>query len=186
MAPRRSSDDEICGSDRVFLRQPRPADRERFIARMTASRKHLQPWIDPPTSVAAFYGHLKRNQDPRQLSTLIIRRSDDEIIGVITLSEIVRGIFQSGYLGYYLTADAAGQGYMTEAMTALFGYTFRLLELHRLEANIQPDNERSLALAQRLGLVKEGYSRRYLRIGGVWRDHERWAILAEDWAERAG
>jgi ribosomal-protein-alanine N-acetyltransferase len=60
-------------------------------------------------------------------------------------------------------------------------YAFKQLKLHRVEANIQPENVASIALVKRAGFVNEGYSRRYLKIGGQWRDHERWAILHEDW-----
>jgi ribosomal-protein-alanine N-acetyltransferase len=62
----------------------------------------------------------------------------------------------------------------------VLGSVFGDLGLHRVEANIQPGNIRSTGLVQRLGFEKEGFSRRYLKIGGEWRDHERWALLAED------
>jgi len=74
---------------------------------------------------------------------------------------------------------------MTEAIQLMLQYAFTQLKLHRLEANIQPDNAASLALIKRACFVREGYSRRYLKICGRWRDHERWAILAEDWKAAA-
>jgi len=74
---------------------------------------------------------------------------------------------------------------MTEAIALMLRYAFADLRLHRIEANIQPGNVASIALVKRAGFVKEGFSRRYLKIGGRWRDHERWAILAEDWRARA-
>jgi ribosomal-protein-alanine N-acetyltransferase len=67
------------------------------------------------------------------------------------------------------------------AIQLILRYAFTKLKLHRVEANIQPENLASLALIKRAGFTREGYSRRYLRIGGRWRDHERWALLAEDW-----
>jgi len=70
---------------------------------------------------------------------------------------------------------------MTEAIALMLRHAFVDLKLHRLEANIQPGNVPSIALVKRGGFVKEGYSRRYLKICGRWRDHERWAILVEDW-----
>jgi RimJ/RimL family protein N-acetyltransferase len=92
------------------------------------------------------------------------------------------GGLQSGYLGYGAFAAHAGRGLMTEGLRAVLGTLFGELGLHRVEANIQPGNAASLALARRLGFEKEGFSRRYLHIDGDWRDHERWALLAEDWA----
>jgi [ribosomal protein S5]-alanine N-acetyltransferase len=102
------------------------------------------------------------------------------VVGVINLMEIVLAIFQSAYLGYYGMARCAGSGLMTEAVRLGVAYGFGELGLHRLEANIQPDNARSIALVRRLGFRREGFSPRYLRIGGVWRDHERWALLADE------
>ena len=75
---------------------------------------------------------------------------------------------------------------MTEALKLVLRYAFKDLKLHRLEANIQPGNMASVALVKRAGFVREGYSRRYLKICGRWRDHERWAILAEDWKSKPG
>ena len=83
-------------------------------------------------------------------------------------------------------APYARRGYATEALELVVRFAFGKLKLHRIEANIQPDNVASLALARRAGFQREGYSPRYLKIGGRWRDHERWAILAENWRGRRG
>ena len=104
---------------------------------------------------------------------------------MINLNEIVRGAFQSAYLGYYIGTPYAGQGYMMEALKLVIEYAFNELRLHRLEANIQPQNAASLALVKRCGFRKEGFSPRYLKIDGDWRDHERWAILVDS-ASRKG
>ena len=103
--------------------------------------------------------------------------------GVLILSQIVRGAFQSAYLGYYAHQAHAGRGYMREAMGQTVEHAFGPLALHRIEANIQPANEASVALALSAGFRLEGFSPRYLLIGGQWRDHERYAITADD---RAG
>jgi ribosomal-protein-alanine N-acetyltransferase len=102
-------------------------------------------------------------------------------VGSITLSEIVRGRFESAYIGYQIGAPFARQGYMTEALALALQIAFGRLRLHRVEANIQPRNVASIALVRRAGFRREGLSRRYLKIGGRWRDHERWALLAEEW-----
>jgi ribosomal-protein-alanine N-acetyltransferase len=70
---------------------------------------------------------------------------------------------------------------MREGLHLVIDRCFDDLRLHRLEANIQPSNERSIALVRGLGFRKEGLSRRYLKIGGRWRDHERWALLVDEW-----
>ena len=98
---------------------------------------------------------------------------------MVTLSEIVTGAFQNAYLGYYGMAALAGHGLMTEAVGLAAAHAFEALGLHRLEANIQPGNQRSLVLVRRLGFRLEGFSPRYLRVSGEWCDHERWALLAD-------
>jgi [ribosomal protein S5]-alanine N-acetyltransferase len=119
---------------------------------------------------------------PSRHRLLVRRRADDAIVGVVNLNEIVRGSFQSAYLGYYAFRPHAGQGYMAEGLALVLRHAFGGLGLHRLEANIQPGNRQSRGLVRRLGFRKEGFSPRYLKIGGRWRDHERWAIVREAWA----
>jgi ribosomal-protein-alanine N-acetyltransferase len=116
-----------------------------------------------------------------QAGFLVCRCGDDAIVGVFNLSEIVRGAFRSAYLGYYALAPHAGHGYMSEAFGMLLDVVFRALRLHRVEANVQPDNAASLRLVERVGFAREGYSRRYVKIAGRWRDHVRYALLADDW-----
>src|SRR6185295_2999839 len=87
----------------------------------------------------------------------------------------------TGYLGYYIGAAFAGQGYMTEGLQLMLRNAFGGLGLRRVEANIQPGNRASLRLVRRAGFRREGVSPRYLKIAGRWRDHERWALLREDW-----
>jgi [ribosomal protein S5]-alanine N-acetyltransferase len=99
---------------------------------------------------------------------------------VMNLSQIVRKGFQNAYLGYYGMITFARRGLMTEAVRLTVSYAFDEIGLHRLEANIQFTNLPSKALIQRVGFRKEGFSPRYLRINGVWCDHERWALLADD------
>jgi ribosomal-protein-alanine N-acetyltransferase len=112
-----------------------------------------------------------------------VRASSGKLVGVINISEIVRGIFHSGYLGYYMFEPYQRQGFMVAGLSTAIGRAFRVLGLHRLEANIQPKNRASTALVKRLGFRREGYSPRYLKIGGRWKDHECWAITVEDWRQ---
>jgi ribosomal-protein-alanine N-acetyltransferase len=105
-------------------------------------------------------------------------RGSGEMVGVVNISEIVRGAFRSGYLGYYAFTPFERRGLMTEGLSLVVDEAFGGLGLHRLEANVQPDNGASIRLVRRLGFRREGYSPRYLKINGRWRDHERWAILS--------
>ncbi len=100
------------------------------------------------------------------------------------LSQIFLGDFRSAYLGYFGFAPYEGNGYMTEGVALVLRTAFRDVGLHRVEANVRPENERSIALLGRLGFRREGYSPRYLKIGGRWRDHVRYAILAEEFRWR--
>ena len=115
-----------------------------------------------------------------------VRTDANELAGVVNINEIVRGSFRSGYLGYYAFVPHAGQGYMSKGLRAVVSRAFGVLRLHRLEANIQPDNEPSRRLVQRLGFRYEGFSPRYLKVAGRWRDHERWALTAEEWVSLRG
>lgn len=112
-------------------------------------------------------------------------RSTGAIVGGVNINNIVRGTLQSGTLGYTAYASTTGHGYMAEGLGLLIQHAFGELGLHRLEANIQPDNTQSLALVKRLGFEREGYSTAFQFINGEWRDHERWAITAETAGEVA-
>jgi ribosomal-protein-alanine N-acetyltransferase len=165
----------------VNLRAPMPQDEVEFLALTRASARFHAGLVTPPKTAEQFADFLRRMQSDTVCGFLICRRSDKAIAGVITLSQIFYGNFQSAYLGYYLGKSFTGKGYMTEAVRLMLRYAFTALGLHRVEANVQPHNHDSLAVLQRVGFVKEGFSRRYLKIGGRWRDHERWTILVEDW-----
>ncbi len=166
---------------RVELQRLRSEDRDEFIAAMRASRRLHQPWIEPPVTAEAFDAFLARTAGPNFECLLARRREDRAVVGYFDISEIVRGPLQSAYLGYGANAETAGSGYMTVAMRQLLRHAFTRLRLHRLEANIQPANAASIALVRRCGFVREGFSERYLKVGGRWRDHERWAIRVEQW-----
>ena len=171
---------------RVRVRSPRPEDQEEFLGAMRASRELHQPWLEPPTTPEAFAVLLRRVHEEFFEPLLVERLQDGALLGFFNFSWIIRGPLQSAFLGYGAVAAHTGHGYMTEGMRLTLRHAFTHMHLHRIEANIQPGNEPSIALARRCGLQREGYSVRYLRVGGSWRDHERWAITVEDWlAHRA-
>lgn len=174
--------------NRVHLRPPRRSDQPAFIAQARQSRALHRGWVQAPETPSAFAAYVARyhptGAEPRNIGFLVIRNEDDALAGVVNFAEIIRGAFCSGYVGYYAFAPFAGDGYMTEGFALALDIVFRDLKLHRIEANVQPANTRSIALVERLGFAREGYSRRYVKIGGRWRDHVRFAILTEDWKMR--
>ena len=114
----------------------------------------------------------------------MIDEASGRLAGVINVNDIVRYAQQSGRLGYYAFTPFAGSGLMVEGLTRVVAFAFRELQLHRLEANVQRRNKRSIALLEGLGFRREGTARGYLKIGNRWHDHERWALLKEDWRAR--
>ena len=169
---------------RVGLAFPRPRDQREVLALNRASRSFHRGWVTPPTTPAQFTDMLARSRRSDGTSLLIRRLEDGTIVGAIEISQIVRGAFRSAYLGYQIGVRWRQQGYMSEGLALAVAYGFRTLGLHRLEANIQPTNTASIAVVRRLGFSREGYSPRYLKISGRWRDHERWARLFEAWSAR--
>jgi len=171
------------GAPRVRLGPLGPADRVAFLAAARRSRSLHRPWSYPPQDDDAYAAYTE--PDPTRLPLGVFRLDDDELCGSFSISQIFYGPFRSAYLGYYAFVPHAGQGYMRDGLRLVLSFAFDDLGLHRLEASIQPANERSIALVRRAGFRREGLSRRYLKIGGRWRDHEHWAILAEDPRGRA-
>lgn len=176
----------LASGERVLLRATTAADAAELARLARASRTLHAPFVRPPQSRAAFLAWLSKRDPDRQRSFLVCLRESGAITGVVNVNEIVRGPFQSAYLGYYAHAGFAGRGLMREGLGLVLSHAFGRLRLHRLEANVQPQNAASLALVRGLGFRREGYSPRYLQVDGAYRDHERWAVLAEDWTPAAG
>jgi [ribosomal protein S5]-alanine N-acetyltransferase len=169
----------------IILASPSPDDAAEFIAAVEASRVLHRPWIDAPDTPQRYEAYLAHAALENHAAFLVRHASCNGIAGYVTVSNIVRGSFQSAYLGYGAFASHAGRGLMSEGIRAVIDVAFSELGLHRLEANIQPGNQRSLNLVQRLGFLREGFSPRYLRVDGAWRDHERWALRSEQWTADA-
>ena len=165
----------------VYLRPPERSDEHEFVELMRGSRSFHRPWASAPTDPERFAAYLADGRRPDFEAMLVCRESDDAIIGFFNLSHITRGLLQSAYLGYAAGKPYAGMGYMREGIQLVLRNAFLSLRLHRVEANIQPGNRASIALARGAGFRREGFSPRYLKIGGRWRDHERWALLADEW-----
>ena len=163
----------------VVLRTPQMTDYSDWAALRERSREFLTPW--EPTwpaddlSRGAFRRRIRRYAEDLRTDQgyafLIIRNSDDAIVGGLTLANIRRGVAQAGSLGYWMGLSFARHGYMTAAVRAVIPFAFSTLRLHRLEAACIPSNAGSIRLLENTGFVREGYAREYLCINGVWQDH---------------
>jgi ribosomal-protein-alanine N-acetyltransferase len=168
----------------VTIAHPSPADADEFIAAVRESKSLLLPWVDAADSPDRYGAYLHRAAREDHECFLVRHRDCGGLVGFVNINSIVRAAFQSGYLGYGGFASHAHRGLMTGGVAAVVDTAFGRLGLHRLEANIQPDNARSIALVRGLGFSREGYSPHYLLVDGQWRDHERWAIRTEEWPAR--
>ncbi|MFL9873039.1 GNAT family N-acetyltransferase [Paraburkholderia megapolitana] len=163
----------------VRLSRATRADAADLIAANSASREYHLPWVTSFNDQSGFDNWFARGLTGPNVGLVAREAASNRVVGVINLNEIVAGAFQSAYLGYYGMADFSRTGLMTEALRMAIDFAFGELGLHRLAANIQPENVASIALVRRVGFRQEGFSPRYLRIDGEWRDHERWALLAD-------
>ena len=163
----------------VVLRTPQMTDYNDWAALRERSREFLTPW--EPTwpaddlSRSAFRRRIRRYAEDLRTDQgyafLIIRNSDDAIVGGLTLANIRRGVAQAGSLGYWMGRPFVRRGYMTAAVRAVIPFAFGALRLHRLEAACIPSNAGSIRLLENTGFVREGYAREYLCINGIWQDH---------------
>lgn len=170
----------------VTLQKPSLRHADAFLQSVRRSRKLHTGFVCPPADLDGYRRYVNALRSERRESFLVVVEGTDKLVGVVNVNEIVRGAFQSAYLGYYAFTPHAGHGLMRQGMHKVISYCFGELKLHRVEANIQPDNKRSISLVTGLGFRNEGFSPRYLKVCGRWRDHERWALLSEDWRRRGG
>lgn len=174
---------------RVFLRHPVREDEGEFLSLRRASRALHVPWEPSPTDgfdpvgTEAFRRFLSAADTDNSQKHLVCRNEDGAIVAYIGLSQIVMGPFCSCYMGYWTGAPHVRRGYASEGVALTLQRAFTELGLHRVEANIIPENVASSRVIARCRFRREGYSPRYLKIAGEWRDHERWAITVEDWRE---
>jgi ribosomal-protein-alanine N-acetyltransferase len=161
-----------------------PDDAPELFEGLVRSRALHEPWMTPVDSEAQVRESLSRPPDVR--ISYGIREDSGRLAGVININSIIRGAFQNGFLGYYAISPYEGHGFMRAGLIAVLDRAFGEHELHRVEANIQPENVRSVQLVQSLGFRMEGHSPRYLRINGEWKDHDRYALTVEEWRASGG
>ncbi|OYU46216.1 MAG: phosphinothricin acetyltransferase [Burkholderiales bacterium PBB4] len=161
----------------VSVRTVGAQDEVPFLTAALRSRALHRPWVQPPLTPEAFATYLARFDGKHSFGFLVCVKDGEGPAGAIHLSNVIYGAFCSGYLGYYAFDGFQGRGVMRQALRQVVRLAFTDLGLHRLEANIQPTNHASIALVQSCGFRCEGFSPRYLKVTGRWRDHERWALV---------
>jgi ribosomal-protein-alanine N-acetyltransferase len=169
---------------RVRLERPSASREREYLRGALRSRALHRGYVVPASTPGEYRAYLRRARRSSQESFFVIDAESGELAGVVNINDIVRYAELSGRLGYYAFVPHAGRGLMREALGLVIERAFRKLGLHRLEANVQPGNRRSIALVQALDFRREGTVRGFLKIGNRWRDHERWALLKEDWLSR--
>ncbi len=185
---------EIAGG-RVFLRPLRADDWDQWREVRLRCREWLETWeprpepgsADPALDRDAFRARCgawdrQRHFDAAYGFGLFLR--DGRFASEVSLGSVQRGPFQMGYVGYWIDEALAGNAYVPEGVVLLMRHSFDVLQLHRLEAAIVPRNTASRRVAEKIGLREEGVAVRFLQIQGVFEDHVRYAITAEEWRER--
>jgi len=175
-------------TERLTLRPPAHSDFRQWAALRLSSREFLQPW-EPTWAV----DHLTRKSFTNRVywaqrsirsgtavPVFMIRKSDQTLVGAITLDHIRRGPAQAGTTGYWIGEPYARQGYMREAIEGLVHYAFTEMDLSRIEAACLPENKASRALLEKSGYKYEGVAQSYLQIAGRWRTHVLYANIRGD------
>ena len=181
----------------MLLRAPRPADRGEYERVQAVSAAFFRPWYswlpDGSTAIPDFDHELERVARGIESGTsirLVGVLPGGRIAGFFNLTEVVRGAFHNAYASWNVAADVARRGFGAEGVRGLLAIAFAPapigLALHRVQANVIPENEPSLRLARSVGFREEGLALRYLQIAGRWQDHVMLAITVEEWQERGG
>jgi ribosomal-protein-alanine N-acetyltransferase len=177
----------------VVLRPPRAADHEPWAALRRESKTYLQPWEpkwpEDDLTRAAFKRRLAIYAREMEVGNawpfFIFREPDKALLGAITLSNVRRGVAETGTLGYWIGQRYAGQGHATAAVRAMVAYAFEELRLHRVEAACVPANLPSRRVLEKAGFELEGQAKAYLKINGRWADHLLFGCVSSEPAEAA-
>ncbi len=182
--------DAILHTERLVLRPLVPDDAHKLLQYVVLNRQWLEPW--EPAHPPAYYALegqrsiLRQCQEDRRGDTGILfgiyerEGSCQDVLGRISISGIMRGIWQNGFLGYSIAQSRASRGYMSEALRRVVQYGFTDLQLHRLQASIIPRNVPSQRVARKCDFRCEGRALRYLKIRESWEDHDMFALTVEE------
>jgi ribosomal-protein-alanine N-acetyltransferase len=149
-----------------------------FIDSVSRSRTLHAPWVSPPGTPQEFQSYLPRVQEPAGAAFVVWEWRSDGFAGIVQITNIVMDPFRSAHIDFFAFSGFERKGLMKEGLTHVVKQAFKSLNLHRLEANIQPENQAAIALARSCGFKQEGFSPAFMKVGGRWRDHERWALLS--------
>jgi ribosomal-protein-alanine N-acetyltransferase len=186
--------------DRIFLRPPEKDDGAAWIALKNSNHEFLKPWSPAQAMIninpAGYTNRLRCYREDwgndRAYAFFIFLPSEPgekgpgELIGGLTLGNVVRGAAQAAVLGYWMDKDRTRQGYMTEAVLLACHFAFRGLKLHRVEAGTLPENAASQKVLNNCGFMLEGSRRKYLKIAGEWRDHLVFSLLSDEFISLGG
>ena len=180
----------VIRGDGVLLRPPRAGDYPAWSALREASRDYLQPWepawAEDDLTRAAYRRRLgvyaREMEQGTAWPLFVFDQADEALLGAITLSNIRRGVAETGTLGYWIGRPYAGQGVGTAAARAMLGHAFSALGLHRVEAACVPTNHASRRVLEKAGFRQEGLARAYLKINGRWADHLLFGVLDQEFA----
>lgn len=172
-------------TERLHLRPLSESDRAEFIRIHTVSEEHFKPWFPERQGDLddMFDEELEKNRQEGRHFRGTGELANGRLVGFFNLNDTVRGVFQNAYASWSVSAQRTGEGYGAEGVFALLDLAFSEdhgLGLHRVQANVIPENERSVRLAERVGMRREGCARRYLKIAGQWQDHWMYAKTAEE------
>ena len=178
----------IVHGEHVMLRVPIMSDFAAWADLRGSSMEFLRPreplWADDELTKSAYrrrISHYQREmREGRGYAFLIFRKTDNQLLGGLSLGNVTRGVTQSASLGYWIGAPFSGQGYMSQSVSAISPFVFDVLNIHRLEAACLPNNTASMRVLERNGFQREGLARRYLKINNIWQDHVMYALLADD------
>ena len=179
----------------MVLRPLEPADGDAWREVRARNRDWLEPWeplpepgspdlLRDPSAFRARCASAARQRHLDSAHAMGIFLHAGTLVGEMNLSGIQRGPFQNAYIGYWIDEAHAGQGITPEALVLMIRFAFENLNLHRIQVAIVPRNQASRRVAEKLALREEGISKGYLQIRGTWEDHVRYAMTAEEWAQR--
>ena len=180
----------VLQNDNLVLRPLKLRDKKEWTKLRQRNQNWFQQWESTvpdefSDGKASFYQIVKnlRIEAKAQRSLPFVMEIDKKIAGQITVANINYGSTRSAYIGYWIAEEFAGKGYTPLAVAMAIDHCFKILNLHRLEITIRPENLKSLRVVEKLGLRSEGLRPKYLHIDGDWRDHLVFAINKDEYNE---